>query len=48
VLYAGGALGLARCAPVTVAALAPYAALDLLKVAVAASAVPAVRRVVGR
>lgn len=48
VLYTGGALGMARFAPLSIAVLAPYAALDLVKVAVAASAVPALRRVVGR
>lgn len=48
VLYAGGALGMMRFTPLTVAALAPYAALDVVKIAVAASAVPVLRRVVGR
>jgi biotin transport system substrate-specific component len=48
VLYAGGALGMARFVPVTLAALAPYAALDAVKVAVACASVPALRRVVGR
>jgi biotin transport system substrate-specific component len=48
VLYAGGALGMARFVPVTFAALAPYAALDAVKIAAVCASVPALRRVVGR
>lgn len=48
VLYAGGALGMARFVPVTPAALAPYAALDVVKIAVAGASVPALRRLLGR
>lgn len=48
VLYAGGALGMARFVPLTFAALAPYAALDAVKIAVACASVPALRRLLGR
>jgi biotin transport system substrate-specific component len=48
VLYAGGALGMARFVPVTAAMLAPYAALDAVKIAVACASVPALRRLLAR
>lgn len=48
VLYAGGALGMARVVPVTAAMLAPYAALDAVKIAVACASVPALRRLLAR
>lgn len=48
VLYAGGALGMARFVPVTFALLAPYAALDAVKIAAACASVPALRRLLGR
>lgn len=48
VLYAGGALGMARFVPVTFAALVPYAALDAVKIAAACASVPALRRALGR
>ena len=48
VLYAGGALGMARFVPVTAAMLAPDAALDAVKIAVACASVPALRRLLAR
>lgn len=48
VLYAGGAAWLSLFAQAAVAGLAPYAALDAVKVVIAAAAVPALRRLLGR
>ena len=45
---AGGALGMARFVPATAAMLAPYAALDAVKIAVACASVPALRRLLAR